>query len=162
LHCGRLAGFELGLGHHYHHDYGDQGGCYQPRASQLDRRIMNTERELAIDELDVVTGGGTDGGNVVGGWNTSSSSGPSGDATIMTTEGYSQNPNSWRGSPIWAPAHFQARLPTSASLLPKRPESGERSSSSPALNPTDARTPAENSVNPVPRMAGARPYRRGD
>jgi hypothetical protein len=48
---------------------------------------MNTERELAIDELDVVTGGGTNGGNVVGGWNTSSSSGPSGDATIMTTEG---------------------------------------------------------------------------
>jgi len=49
---------------------------------------MNTERELTIDELDAVSGGGNNGGTVVAGWNTAMSGGPSGgDATIMTTEG---------------------------------------------------------------------------
>lgn len=45
-------------------------------------------RELTESELDAVSGGGTNGGTVAAGWNTSSSSGPlGGDATIMTTEG---------------------------------------------------------------------------
>jgi hypothetical protein len=48
--------------------------------------IMSIERELTDAELDAVTGGSTSGGNVVGGWDTARSSGPS-DGPIMTTEG---------------------------------------------------------------------------
>jgi hypothetical protein len=43
-------------------------------------------RELTEAELEQVCGGGTNGGNVVGGWDTARSSGPS-DGPIMTTEG---------------------------------------------------------------------------
>ena len=58
------------------------------RSDGEDERVMNTERELTIDELDAVSGGGNNGGTVVAGWNTAMSGGPSGgDATIMTTEG---------------------------------------------------------------------------
>jgi hypothetical protein len=41
-------------------------------------------RELTEAELEQVCGGGTNGGNVVGGWDTARSSGPS-DGPIMTT-----------------------------------------------------------------------------
>ena len=49
---------------------------------------MSNERELTIDELDVVSGGGTNGGNVAAGWDMKMSPGPiGGDVNIMTTEG---------------------------------------------------------------------------
>ena len=45
-------------------------------------------RELTETQLDGVSGGGTNGGNVAAGWNTTMSTGPiEGNVNIMTTDG---------------------------------------------------------------------------